>query len=385
MKTVFALVIWIIIAGFVESNSECFDIENPESYQGAISRTLGGETCQSWDLQTPHKHKYTSSNYPNSGLAGNNYCRNPDQDWRGPWCYTTNEFMRWDYCDIPICSNPPPVTLPPSIECGKTTEPLSDATKGYDLKQSKAKTNPLHIVGGTTVTHGSIPWQVSLRLKRELRHFCGGSILNRNWILTAAHCIRKPQQPKKYLAILGDYDRIQYDFSEMKVGFRLIFNHEKYNPATFENDITLMKMDTSISIATIFGQSVFPPANKVPAAKSKIIVSGWGDTKGTTQDVKLNQVTLPVMSFKLCKKLYSKVVGAAPVFKTSLCAAYKKGGKDSCQGDSGGPLVQKSKSGNWQVVGIVSWGVGCALERKPSVNTMVSKYIDWIENKMNNF
>ena len=83
-------------------------------YRGAESTTGTGITCQAWTSQSPHSHSRTWANYPNSGLGKHNFCRNPDLDSGGPWCYTANSSVRWGYCDqIPMCSRPPSPPPPP--------------------------------------------------------------------------------------------------------------------------------------------------------------------------------------------------------------------------------------------------------------------------------
>ena len=88
---------------------ECYtDGELGTDYRGYVSVTVTGNTCQMWTAQSPVKHSRTLSNYPNKGLGEHNYCRNPDNESGGAWCYTTNPDYRWQYCDIggarPSCS-----------------------------------------------------------------------------------------------------------------------------------------------------------------------------------------------------------------------------------------------------------------------------------------
>ena len=67
-------------------------------YRGSISKTKGGIPCQRWSSQIPHKHKEDPYSKQDA-----NYCRNPDNEPFGPWCYTTDPYIRWDYCDVPLC------------------------------------------------------------------------------------------------------------------------------------------------------------------------------------------------------------------------------------------------------------------------------------------
>ena len=78
-----------------------------KDYRGTKSTTVSGRTCQRWDAQEPQSHSRTDANYPASGLD-ENYCRNPDGEPDGAWCYTTDPNKRWEYCGIPNCGHPAP-------------------------------------------------------------------------------------------------------------------------------------------------------------------------------------------------------------------------------------------------------------------------------------
>ncbi|XP_078574175.1 plasminogen-like [Branchiostoma floridae x Branchiostoma japonicum] len=73
------------------------------SYRGNISVTKTGKTCQRWDSQTPHRHRKAPASHPSSGLE-ENYCRNPDGEPGGVWCYTMDPGSRWESCDVPVCA-----------------------------------------------------------------------------------------------------------------------------------------------------------------------------------------------------------------------------------------------------------------------------------------
>ncbi|XP_035661699.1 uncharacterized protein LOC118405953 [Branchiostoma floridae] len=100
--------------GFQFSYTDCL-IGDGTSYRGTVSVTESGRTCQHWDSQIPHGHDRTPANYPSSGLE-QNYCRNPDGDPFGVWCYTTDPDQRWEYCDVPACSDTAVPTSAPG--CG---------------------------------------------------------------------------------------------------------------------------------------------------------------------------------------------------------------------------------------------------------------------------
>lgn len=86
--------------GIEECAAEC--AENIASYRGKRDVTETGRQCQPWTSQSPQTHTKTTANYPDAGLEAN-YCRNPDGEPEGAWCYTTDTEKRWEYCGIPIC------------------------------------------------------------------------------------------------------------------------------------------------------------------------------------------------------------------------------------------------------------------------------------------
>ncbi|XP_039272402.1 plasminogen-like [Styela clava] len=96
------------------------------SYRGILAVSESGRTCQQWDLQAPHAHTRTVCNHPESGLI-NNYCRNPDNEPNGPWCYTTDPEKRWEYCEIPMCYPASTTPTPKPTTTASTTEPATTA------------------------------------------------------------------------------------------------------------------------------------------------------------------------------------------------------------------------------------------------------------------
>ena len=97
---------------------ECYTRADGADYRGLVQKTTGGLTCQKWSHQWPHTHVRTHANYPGAGLGGHSACRNPDGDAR-PWCFTMDETVRWDYCDVgkpqPTCNHTLRAMPPPNI------------------------------------------------------------------------------------------------------------------------------------------------------------------------------------------------------------------------------------------------------------------------------
>ncbi|KAI4497504.1 hypothetical protein M0802_007515 [Mischocyttarus mexicanus] len=221
------------------------------------------------------------------------------------------------------------------------------------------------IIGGKDTNITEAPYQVSIQLKGS--HYCGGSIINKEWILTAGHCA---EQLLFFYKVRIGSDR---SYSGGKIhSISEMYLHEDFKYNSFNvpvHDIALLRLSQPIEenekqkIVTLFSK------DENVKAGSYAIITGWGQTKYGNPKI-LQTVTVPVVDKNDCNEAYSEFGG---IQINQMCAAYPNGGKDSCQGDSGGPLIV-----NGRQAGIVSWGNGCALEGYPGVYTEVSKYHDWI-------
>nr|XP_020016213.1 plasma kallikrein [Castor canadensis] len=261
-------------------------------------------------------------------------------------------------------------------------------SSGYSLRMCKkegssicaTKTN-LRIVGGTNSSLGEWPWQVSLQVKLTSRnHLCGGSIIGRQWILTAAHCF----DGIPFMDVWRIYGGILHlseitketPFSKIK---ELII-HQNYKISEGGHDIALIKLQAPLNNTEFQKPICLPSKADTHTIYTNCWVTGWGYTKekGEIQDT-LQKVNIPLVKNEECQKRYRDYV----ITNQMLCAGYKEGGKDACKGDSGGPLVCKH-NGIWQLVGITSWGEGCARKEQPGVYTKVAEYVDWILEKTQN-
>ncbi|XP_054451490.1 plasminogen [Pteronotus mesoamericanus] len=323
---------------------------NGKGYRGKKATTAAGTRCQDWAAQTPHAHRsFTPKSNPNAGLE-KNYCRNPDGDDNGPWCYTMDPKKLFDYCDIPHC-------VSTSFECGKPKVEPKKCTG--------------RIVGGCVANPHSWPWQVSLRT-RFRQHFCGGTLIAPEWVLTAAHCLERSSVPSSYMVILGAHKEInlESDVQEIKVAKLFREPHRA--------DIALLKLSSPAIITEKVIPACLPPQDYVVAARSQCYVTGWGETRNTRGDGFLKEAHTPVIENKVCNR-YDYLNGR--VRSSELCAGNIDA--DSCQGDSGGPLVCFEKD-KYILQGVTSWGLGCAQPQKPGVYARVSSYIPWIKSVMRN-
>jgi secreted trypsin-like serine protease len=231
------------------------------------------------------------------------------------------------------------------------------------------------IVGGGPAGQGENRWMTSLQ---RGGHFCGASLIGDRWVVTAAHCVigEKPAGMKVWV---GGHD-LRYPGQGEAAKVKKIYIHPKYNDNTLRNDIALIKLKKPISSSIPRVEVANSQITNKDAKPGKVAtVSGWGalSENGASPKV-LHRVKLPIVSNAECN---SPGAYGGDVFGTNICAGLKQGGKDSCYGDSGGPLWIKS-GGKDHLVGIVSWGEGCAEPRKYGVYTRVAAFEQWIDSKM---
>ena len=243
-----------------------------------------------------------------------------------------------------------------------------------------AQTDP-RIVGGQEATPGEWPWQVALVQSggdTYLGQFCGGSLIAADWVLTAAHCVDN-DAPGDIDVVAGIHDLTAPETGFRRVGLDEIIVHPGWSNSTKDNDIALLRLASPIAERAGGGgelpirYATLPPAAIGALAGATTTVTGWGNRLpgGSDYPPRLHEVEVQVIANAACASAYSNLTD------NMLCAGVDGGGKDSCQGDSGGPLVYNN-SGEWQQVGIVSFGIGCAEADYPGVYARVSRYIDWI-------
>ncbi|KAI5749407.1 hypothetical protein M8J76_007086 [Diaphorina citri] len=229
------------------------------------------------------------------------------------------------------------------------------------------------IVGGQVTYVHQYPWMALLMYKK--RFYCGATLINNLYVLTAAHCVH--QFDKKHITVrFLEHDRStlnESDHIDRKV--KWITKHRGYSTTTFNNDIALIRLEEELKYDDKLRPVCMPVKGKSFSNKTGI-VTGWGVQKqgGSTSDTLL-EVEVPILSNAECKKTAYE----NRITPNMLCAGYPKGEKDSCQGDSGGPLHYANETVH-HIVGVVSWGEGCAQENYPGVYARVNRYLTWIKN-----
>ncbi|XP_008561499.1 PREDICTED: plasma kallikrein, partial [Galeopterus variegatus] len=258
-------------------------------------------------------------------------------------------------------------------------------SSGYSLRLCKtgdgsvctAKGNA-RIVGGMNSTWGEWPWQVSLQVKVSThRHLCGGSIIGRQWVLTAAHCFDGLSLPDIWRIYGGIVELSEITKETPFSQVEEIIIHQKYKISEGGHDIALIKLQSPLNYTEFQKPICLPSKYDTNTAYTNCWITGWGYTKekGEIQNT-LQKANIPLVTNEECQKRYRDY----EITEQMVCAGYKEGGTDACKGDSGGPLVCKH-NGIWNLVGITSWGEGCARREQPGVYTKVAEYVDWILEK----
>ncbi|XP_060080199.1 trypsin-7-like [Ylistrum balloti] len=237
-------------------------------------------------------------------------------------------------------------------------------------------THTTKIVGGTRAQHGEFPWQVSLRYANQ--HLCGGTLIDSQWVLTAAHCFEDTNH-RGWTVAVGVHDQHHVHSSDIHHVSSVVVHHG-YNSHNNHNDIAMMKLSSPVTLSGRYVRAACLPNNNEGFDTDTCIVTGWGatyfDEHGRAPLTRyLEKADIPIITNSQCEYF----LGRNSIYDGNICAGLNQGGKDACQGDSGGPLVCKH-NGAYKLAGVVSWGYGCGDARTPGVYTRVSSFLSWIDS-----
>ncbi|XP_014722328.1 kallikrein-12 isoform X1 [Equus asinus] len=226
------------------------------------------------------------------------------------------------------------------------------------------------IVNGRQCDPHSQPWQVGLFLGTNLR--CGGVLIDRRWVLTAAHC-----SSSRYWVRLGEHSLSRLDWTEQirRSGFSVTHPGYQGSGQSHDHDLRLLRLGSPV----VLTKSVqpLPLPTTCAAAGTKCLVSGWGMTNQSWSPFpdQLQCLNVSIVSSAACRAVFP-----GRITDNMVCAGGIPG-EDACQGDSGGPLVCGGV-----LQGLVSWGATepCGQKGIPGVYTNICKYVDWIRTVMSN-
>uniref|UniRef100_A0A8C5TF57 Peptidase S1 domain-containing protein n=1 Tax=Malurus cyaneus samueli TaxID=2593467 RepID=A0A8C5TF57_9PASS len=219
------------------------------------------------------------------------------------------------------------------------------------------------IIGGKETSVNKWPWQVSVQYGPI--HICGGTIIDAQWVLTAAHCFF-------IMKILDDW-KVYGGVSDLKqpmegIPVSQVIINSNYSDDHDDYDIALMKLSRPLTLSGELSQLTWVWLGWCLEHGEDLGMAGasepWG-VQGYNTSPKLREAEVKLIDYKICN---SDKVYEGYLTPRMMCAGYLQGGKDACQGDSGGPLVCED-DGRWYVAGVTSWGTGCGQKNKPGVYT----------------
>nr|AAX62035.1 trypsin-like serine protease [Ostrinia nubilalis] len=235
--------------------------------------------------------------------------------------------------------------------------------------------NIQRIVGGSITSINQYPEMASLLFSWGTTghsQACGGTILNNRAILTAAHCTIG-DAPARWRTRVGSTNA---NSGGTELATQTIINHPNYNGWTIDNDVSIIRTALNIPIGSSTVQvGRIAGANYNLADNQIVWATGWGRTSsGGPVSEQLRHVQIWTINQAICRQRYATV--GDTITDNMLCSGWLDvGGRDQCQGGSGGPLFH-----NGVVVGVCSWGRGCAQAFFPGVNARVSRFTSWIQN-----
>ncbi|XP_048124620.1 hepatocyte growth factor a isoform X1 [Alosa alosa] len=322
-------------------STDCYE-GSGETYRGNLAKTRSGIPCGYWA-----DHDYSDGIRSAAGLVLN-LCRNPDGDKHGPWCYTTNYSIPWDYCQLQHCK-----TL--------STKVLSNLNMP---KPACFIHKTTRIVGGTNVQRDG-SWVVSIQ--KSSAHWCGGSLIREEWVLTDQQCFSScVPDLSEYSVLVG---LLHLNLSSQRPLLRIA--HVICGPEG--SNLALLKLSHPAPLSEMVRTIQLPVAGCEMKEGSYCHMYGWGETKGTGYKGHLKMVSLPIIGTKRCSAIHNV---SLPITEAKLCAGGEKD-KGVCEKDYGGPLVCQERESK-VIMGVSIHGRGCGIAQRPAIFVNVPFYADWI-------
>lgn len=258
-----------------------------------------------------------------------------------------------------------------AVACMATSTPAQSAPAA--AAAPTASTGPAsRVVNGVSANRSATPWFVMLRITSgNQEYLCGGTAISNRWIVTASHCVYGMTRAELNAsrAVVNPTD-LYTDTKSRSVGWKRVVTHPYFDLGANRNDVALIETSRSLNTRTL----PYSAQDVAPEYGASLKVFGLGATKSggfPSRSLRMGSVRDLAGAAGECGGYLEQYDATA-----MLCAGTQSGKVDACQGDSGGPLT--GWAGRRTLVGIVSWGYGCASASFPGVYTRVSSYANWI-------
>eukprot|EP00057_Strongylocentrotus_purpuratus_P012637 XP_011667111.1 PREDICTED: transmembrane protease serine 9-like [Strongylocentrotus purpuratus] len=271
-----------------------------------------------------------------------------------------------------------PVNCKDFTDKGRTPDGYCQGATGDLFKTDICGTRPAYrqkfaeIVGGVDANEGEFPWMVYL--KDNGSGFCGGTLISSEWVVTAAHCVSSGSPYTVDEIVFGNLNIESTSPHVLSITPSQIFIHPDYDSITVDADIALIQLSTLVNYTDYIRPACLANSSQETTVYKQCLVSGWGNTQIDGYPDHLQKAFVGLISRITCGSL----LGTESFTDNMICAGYERGDIDTCSGDSGGPLACEGPDGRWHLVGVTSWGYGCAEPGSPGVYARVSELLPFI-------